>query len=196
MKAALALLLVLSSATARADADHAERLRDLRLQARSERHTHGVWLFAWGAASTVAGGLMLGFGHDDEAWVGAGVAAASFGVVNALLSFGLLDLSGAKRRDALALPATDAQTLQRLREEHLVDELHTGQFYAVNFGLDFAYTTAGVFMYVLGRERTPESEWLQGAGLSVVAQAAFLFAFDLLSWLGANRRAEAFRLAF
>jgi len=171
-------------------------MRELRLQASSERHTQGVWLFAWGAASAVAGGLMIGFGHDDEAWVGAGVAAASFGVVNAALAFGLLDLSGEKRRAALSLPASDPQSLQRLREEHLVDELHTGQFYAVNFGLDFAYTTAGVFMFVLGRELEPESKWLQGAGLSVVTQAAFLFAFDLLGWIAANRRADAFRLVF
>lgn len=192
----LVLMLVMASATARADVSPAERMRELRLEARSDRHTYGVWLFAWGAASTVAGGLMIGLGQGDGAWVGAGAAAASFGVVNALLAFGLLDLSGDERHHALAVPASDPEALERLREAHLVEELETGQFYAINFGLDFAYTTAGVFMYVLGRKLTPEAPWLQGAGLSVVSQAAFLFAFDLLSWLAANRRAEAFRIAF
>lgn len=193
---ALALLLACATGTARAEDDAARRMSELRLDASSERHSQGVWLFAWGATSAVGGGLALAFGHAHEAWVGAGVAAASFGVVNALLSFGLLDLSGAKRRAALELPASDRESLQRLREQHLVEELETGQFYAVNFGLDVFYTSAGVFMVALGRARTPHVEWLQGAGVSVLVQGTFLLVFDLLAWLAANRRADGFRVAF
>jgi hypothetical protein len=195
MKIALALLLLLSSTRAHAD-DAATQLRQLRLEGAQDRHTAGIWLFAWGAANTLGGGLMLALGHDDERWVGAGIAAASFGVVNALLAFGLLDLSGEKRRAALALDATDAKTLERLREEQLVAELHSGQFYAVNFGLDVAYITAGVFMYFLGRELDPEAEWVEGAGLCVIGQGAFLLPFDLIAWISSNRRADAFRIEF
>jgi hypothetical protein len=195
MRTALAVILTLSAATARAD-DAANHFRQLRLEAAEDRHTEGVWLFAWGAANTLGGGLIIAFGHDDERWLGAGIAAAGFGVVNALLAFGLLDLSGEKRRAALSLTATDATTLQRLREEQLVAELHTGQFYAVNLGLDVAYMTAGIFMYALGRELEPEAEWVQGAGLCIVGQGAFLLAFDLIAWITANRRADAFRIEF
>ena len=174
--------------TARAD-DY----RELRLEARDARHTAGVWLFAWGAVNAVGGGLAAGLGHADEAWIGAGVAAASFGVVNALLAFGLLDLSGDERRAILELDASDPATLQKLREEQIVAELESGQFYAVNFGLDFAYITAGAFLYVLGRESASEPKWAQGAGLSILGQGVFLLAFDLVSWLGANRRAAQYR---
>ncbi|HKP59319.1 MAG TPA: hypothetical protein VJV78_21495 [Polyangiales bacterium] len=195
MKIGLAIVLTLSAASVRAD-DGAERLRHLRLDGAEVRHTEGIWLFAWGAANAVAGGTILAVGHDDERWLGAGIAAAGFGVVNALLAFGLLDLSGDKRRAALSLDATDPRTLERLREEQLAFELQTGQFYAVNFGLDVAYVTAGIFMYSLGREMDPEVEWLQGAGLCVIGQGAFLLAFDLIAWIGANRRANAFRIEF
>jgi len=128
--------------------------------------------------------------------IGMGVNAVAFGVVNGLLAFGLLDLSGEKRRAALSLTATDATTLERLREEQLVAELHTGQFYAVNLGLDVAYMTAGAFMYALGRGLEPEVEWVQGAGLCIIGQGVFLLAFDLIAWISANRRADAFRLEF
>jgi hypothetical protein len=190
-----AFVVVLSAASARAD-NPADRFRQLRLEAVADRQTQGIWLFAWGTANALAGGLMAAFGHDDERWLGAGVAATSFGVVNASLAFGLLDLSGEKHRAALALDATDAATLERLREEQLVFELHTGQFYAVNFGLDIAYISAGAFMYALGSEAQPETEWLQGAGLCIIGQGAFLLVFDLISWLSANRRANALRVEF
>ena len=197
MKIALAVILTLCAATSRARGyDAANQLRQLRLEAAEDRHTEGIWLFGWGAANTLAGGLIIAFGHDDERWLGAGIAAAGFGVVNALLAFGLLDLSGENRRAALSLTATDATTLQRLREEQLVAELHTGQFYAVNLGLDVAYMTAGSFMYALGRELEPEAEWVEGAGLCIIGQGAFLLAFDLIAWITANRRAEAFRIEF
>lgn len=189
------LIFSLCAATARAD-DAAHQLQQLRLEAAEDRHTEGVWLFGWGAANALAGSLIIALGHDDERWLGAGIAAAGFGVVNTLLAFGLLDLSGEKRRAALALDATDAATLERLREEQLVFELHTGQFYAVNLGLDVAYMTAGIFMYSLGREMQPETEWVQGAGLCIIGQGAFLLAFDLIAWITANRRANAFRVVF
>jgi hypothetical protein len=185
----LAIAFLCASATARA-----EDFRQLRLEARDDRHAAGVWLFTWGAANALGGGLVAGFGHDDEAWLAAGVTAASFGVVNALLAFGLLDLSGAKRRAILELRETDPRVLHKLREEQIVAELQSGQFYAVNFGLDVAYITAGVLLYVLGRESASQPKWAQGAGLTIIGQGAFLLVFDLVSWIGANQRAGRYRM--
>jgi hypothetical protein len=195
MRIALAMIFMLSAATARADGA-ADQLRQFRLEGAQVRHTEGIWLLAWGAANTLGGGLIVALGHDDERWLGVGIAAAGFGVVNALLAFGLLDLSGEKRRAALSLDATDPGTLAKLREQQLVEELYTGQFYAVNLGLDVAYITAGIFMYSLGREMSPEEEWVQGAGLCIIGQGAFLLAFDLIAWISANRRAGALRVEF
>jgi hypothetical protein len=187
-QASLVIALCCAGVTARAD-----DFQRLRLEARDDRHAAGVWLFAWGAANTLGGGLVAGLGHDDEAWLAAGVTAASFGVVNALLSFGLLDLSGAKRRAILEVRETDPRALTKLREEQIVAELQSGQFYAVNFGLDIAYLTAGVLLYVLGQESASQPAWARGAGLTIIGQGAFLLVFDLVSWIGANERAARYR---
>jgi hypothetical protein len=189
---AVVLTLVCAS-RAIAQPSAADAFIELRLEGRDARQTSGIVLLSWGAASAIGGGLGAVFARDDEAWLAAGIAAASFGLVNALLALPLLDFTGAKRRALLQLPAADERTLQRLREEQLVAELESGQFYAINFGLDVAYITAGALLFVIGRQAASEPKWAQGAGLSVIVQGAFLLAFDLVSWLAANRRADAFR---
>jgi hypothetical protein len=166
----------------------AEQLRELRLEGRDVRKNAGVVLLVWGLANTLGGALMIGFGHDHEAWLGAGVTTATFGAINAALAFPLLDLSGARRQQILDDPQTD---LLQLREAERVAELKSGQFYAVNFGFDVAYITAGVLLFVIGNQ-TDGPRWAQGAGVSAAAQGTFLLGFDLFSWIGCNSRAARF----
>ena len=195
----LTLCLVLSgSAVARAEAAPLEALRfdnlqDLRLQSREQRRSTGLWLFGWGAANAGAGALVAAIGHDREPWLAAGLTAASFGVINALLSPSLLDLSGARLHRIQATRPKAAADYRRVREEELVAQLKSGQTFAFNFGLDVAYITAGVLLYVVGRARTPETGWEEGCGLTIAGEGLFLLGFDLLEWWSTGRRAERFR---
>ena len=83
--------------------------------------------------------------------------------------------------------------LERLREAELVEELQRGQTFAVNFGLDVAYITAGALLFIIGRVDGSRSRWPEAAGITLAGQGAFLLGFDLWQWHGANRRAAAAR---
>jgi hypothetical protein len=169
-----------------------DRLTELRLDARTERATAGDWLLAWGGVSAIGGGVFAIIQHDHQAQLAAGITSASFGVINALLSIGLFDLSGARERrilDDRARPDAYA----RLREQEIVAELHSGQFYAINAGLDVAYIATGVLMYLLGAARTRSDTWEKGVGVAFISQSAFLLAFDILNWANANARAARLR---
>jgi hypothetical protein len=167
-------------------------LTELRLDARTERATAGDWLLAWGGVSAIGGGVFAIIQHDHQAQLAAGITSASFGVINALLSIGLFDLSGARERrilDDRARPDAYA----RLREQEIVAELHSGQFYAINAGLDVAYIATGVLMYLLGAARTRSDTWEKGVGVAFISQSAFLLAFDILNWANADARAARLR---
>jgi hypothetical protein len=172
---------------------NALRLREVRLAARAERRREGLWLFAWGVVSAVGGALVATIEHDDEAFLAAGVTTASFGVIDAVLALGLLDLSGARRRTILDHRSGVHTRFEDVREAELVGALKSGQGFAVNAGLDVFYVAAGLLLFALGRARSDARGWEEGAGLAMVGQGAFLLGFDLVAWIRSNRRAEAIR---
>jgi hypothetical protein len=171
------------------------RLREVRLVQNAERRREGLWLFAWGLASTVGGALVAAIRHDDEAWLAAGVTTTSFGAIDALLALGLLDLSGTRRRMILDDRSGVHVRFEDVREAELVAALRSGQGFAINAGLDVFYVATGLLLFALGRARgsSDRGGWEEGAGLAMVGQGAFLLGFDLAAWIHANRRAEAIR---
>jgi hypothetical protein len=168
-----------------------QRLTDLRLSVRLARRTAGSWLLGFGAASLIAGGVVAGLGHERRAWLAGGLTTASFGVVNGLLSLGLLDLSGADKQRIMA--EQDPSAVARLRESELVAHLHSGQFFAVNAGLDVFYAASGALLCGIAAVRDQPDRWELGAGLALITQALFLQVFDVVNWLQSNERAARYR---
>jgi hypothetical protein len=183
----------LTSATrVRADERSARQdLTDLRLSSHQARRTAGLWLLGFGAVSTLSGGLIAAIGHEDKAWLAAGITTASFGIVNALLSFGLLDLSDTDKERILAA-RTRGVFLQQ-REAELVTQLKSGQFFAVNAGLDVFYIATGAFLCVIAGMNGGKDRWELGAGIAAIGQGVFLLGFDVVNWIGANNRAAGVR---
>jgi hypothetical protein len=164
-------------------------LTQLRLDAHSTRRTAGEWLLGWGLVSTVAGTVIAIAERDHQAMLSAGIATASFGVVNALLAPSLLDLSGERERDI----HTDARTPAAIREAEIVSNLKTGQTFAVNAGLDVFYIAAGLLVFALGHQQTPRVRWEEGVGVAMAIQGLPLLAFDIVNWMSANARATRFQ---
>jgi hypothetical protein len=178
--------------SARAQSSPLDQLTELRLDARSDRATAGYWLLGWGGVSAIGGGVFALVQRHHQAQLAAGITTASFGVINALLSIGLFDLSEARERRILG-DREQRDAYARLREEEIVAELHSGQFYAINAGLDVAYIATGVLMYLLGAARTRSDTWEKGVGVAFMSQSAFLLVFDILNWANANARAARLR---
>jgi hypothetical protein len=105
----------------------------------------------------------------------------------------LLDLSGSRRTRILAERPGTREDFEHLREAALVEELQRGQTFAVHFGLDVAYITAGALLFIIGRLDGSPKPWPEAAGITLAVQGAFLLGFDLSQWLGANGRAAALR---
>ena len=166
-------------------------LRELRLEHHEARETEGWVLLGWGAANVVGGGLAAAIGHDDPAVLAAGLTSAGWGLVNGLLSLFLFDLSGDRERDIRSGRLGELTDPQEVREQAVVDQLKSGQIFALNFGLDVGYIASGALMYFLGRERDEDA--LAASGLTIAAQGLFLLVFDLVNWLGSNARAEELR---
>ncbi|MET0385202.1 MAG: hypothetical protein ABW321_04545 [Polyangiales bacterium] len=190
MRGLLTVVLCLGvCAVARADGlDLKRALTEQRLQTQAGRTTAGYWLLGFGLASAAAGGVAAGVGHDQKVWLAAGITTAGFGVVNAALSLGLLDLSGAERERVLRDAAQG--DFAALRENEMVNQLHSGQFFAVNTGLDVFYIAAGVLLCVIAAVQDEPDRWELGVGSAMVGQGVFLLGFDVVSWLAANRRAS------
>jgi hypothetical protein len=190
----LAALLALSPllvSSARADD---ARLGALRLSQLEERKVEGYWLLSWGAANTLIGsGLALGF-RDSPPALAASLTSASFGLINALLSLGLLDLSHKQRRAILAEARNpDPLAFSQQRERALIAQLKSGQGFALNAGLDVFYIASGALLFGLGQAYGKRWGPQEGAGLAMVGQGAFLLGFDLFCWFAVNRRAEGLR---
>jgi hypothetical protein len=172
----------------------AERFSALRLTQRAERQREGYWLLGWGAANTLVGaGLAVGF-RDSPPALAASVTSAGFGLINALLALGLLDLSRTLRRAALADSRTrDPAAFSARRERALIAQLKSGQGFALNAGLDVFYLASGALLFGIGQAYGKRWGYQEGAGLAMVGQGAFLLGFDLFAWFAANRRAESLR---
>lgn len=190
--AALIALSLLASSSVHAEGT---RLSTLRLEQLEQRRAEGYWLLGWGAANTLIGsGLAVGFSDSPPA-LAASLTSASFGLINALLSLGLLDLSHRQRRAILA----DARVAQPAaittqRERAMIAQLKSGQGFALNAGLDVFYIASGALLFGLGQAYGKRWGAQEGAGLAMVGQGAFLLGFDLFSWFAVNRRAEALRV--
>lgn len=189
---ALAVVAVASPVAAQPPDDAlAGRLREVRLEHSAERERAGWMLLSWGVANAVGGGIAAGVGHDDPVVLTAGLTSAGWGVVNGLLSLFLLDLGGGRRREILQGRLGDTTEPEAVRRQAMVDQLRSGQIFALNLGLDVGYLVSGALLFALGRET--DSDPLAAAGATIAAQGLVLFAFDLHEWLGANARAEELR---
>jgi hypothetical protein len=188
MRLLCALLALCLCNTASAQPAPAAALNALRLTIRSERRTAGYVLLGMGLASVAAGAAIAVVGHDDRAHLAAGITTASFGAVNAALTLGLLDLSGADLRRIEA--GGDFETL---REAELIAHLHSGQFFAVNTGLDIFYMASGGFLCTIAAVNDQPNRWELGAGVALIVQGALLLAFDIVNWINSNERAARFR---
>lgn len=173
------------------DAVAMQRLADLRLSIRSERRTAGIWLLGFGLVSVVAGGATAVIGRHEHVWLAAGLTSASFGAVNALLSLGLMDLSGADLSEILR--ERTSGSFAELREAQMLRHLASGQFFAINSGLDVAYIATGALLTVIASVRSQPDRWELGAGLALVSQGLCLLLFDIVNWMQSNTRAADFR---
>lgn len=167
------------------------KLADLRLSIRDGRRTAGFWLLGVGLASTVGGAALAIAGREQHVSLAAGITTASFGAINALLSFGLLDLSETHLQRIQA--ERDPQRFVQLREAELISHLESGQFFAVNAGLDVFYIATGALLCAIAAVRDQRDRWELGAGLATLGQGLFLLTFDVVNWLASNRRAAAVR---
>lgn len=167
------------------------RLRETRAEQLSRRETAGMVLLGWGVVNVVAGATVAAAGRDEPTLLGGGVTAATWGLVNGLLSLFLFDLSGARARDIDEGRHGELTDPERVREQAVVDQLRSGQIFALNLGLDVFYIAAGVLGYLLARAENEDA--LAAAGLVSAGQGVFLLGFDLVEWLTANANAEALR---
>jgi len=167
------------------------RLTELRLEIRSDRQTAGVVLLGLGLASVAVGGALAVVGRDQKMLLAAGITTATFGAVNAGLSFGMLDVSGADERRIRA--ARDPADFEARREAELIAHLHSGQFFAVNAGLDVFYMASGGLLCAIAAIQNENDRWELGTGIALIAQGAWLMAFDIINWLNSNNRAARFR---
>jgi hypothetical protein len=174
-------------------AEQLAQVAPLQLADYASRRSAGFWLFGFGVLSVAGGAAAAGFGHADRAWLAAGITTASFGAINALLALGLLDLSGARLHAIQTQRVAGAASFARIREAEISASLKAGQLFALNAGLDVFYAASGALLYVIGRVRSRAIGWEEGAGLAMITQSVFLLAFDVINWIGANRRAELWR---
>ena len=171
-------------------------LIEQRMHHHTEKVREGRWLLSMGIVSALGGSAAFGIKHDSESHVAAGVTTLSFGITNALLALGMLDLSG-RRRQQIQNQRFGVYTCgEQIREAEINAELRSAQFFALNTGLDLVYMTAGVFLFILGHQAEQERDWMKGAGIAMAIQGGFLLTFDIFSWIHSKRRAEYARRNF
>lgn len=174
-----------------ADGVDSDALRRVRSANAAQYRREGWWLFGWGIASALAGGAVAIALRDEPEWLSFGLTTAAFGAIDAGLAAGMLDLGGG-RRDAIAAGRLgDLTDPDAILDASITSQRKSGQIFALNFGLDVAYITAGLLMFFLGRAKNPDEGLLTGSGVAMMSQGAFLLAFDLAAWIHTGRRAEA-----
>ena len=164
-------------------------LRETRLRHRLGRRRLGYWLMGWGAVNLVGGTVAAIAKRDESAWLGAGLTTASFGLINGLLSIGLLDLGGGARRQILDGRLGVYTDHEQVREAAIAAQLKSGQTFAMNFGLDFFYIGAGALLFVLGHVlggTEGRDAALRGSGMAIALQGAWLLGFDWAAWRRVN----------
>ncbi len=178
LASSVALALVLAGAPASAQRFETPLPEAVRAQ-RSDERVRAWTLLAEGAASTAVGVPMALAAGDDDRLRWAGWMTLAFGAVNAALAVPWL----LRLRSPAAPPAGSTELSERLWRGRAAER--SGAVFALNLGLDVLYVTAGAVAWGLaaGDER------LRGGGIAVVAQGAFLLAFDLWGWIASDRNA-------
>jgi hypothetical protein len=173
-------------------------LAEVRLTNRQDRIDEGVVLLGWGALSVIAGGVVAGVGFmdRDDLRIGFGLGTAGWGLVNALLSLGLLDLGDGQRTAIERDRDLSGALLERAREDSAAAQYQTGTILAVNAGLDAFYVVTGILLWIVGESATPQDRGLMGYGVAMASQGAALLAYDTVTWLLAGARGDRLRTLF
>lgn len=166
-------------------------LRRVRAANLAQHRREGWWVFGWGLASALAGGVVAIALRDEPEWLSFGLTTAAFGAIDAGLALGMVDLSGAKREAIDAGRLGDLTDPEAILTESITAQRKAGQIFALNLGLDVAYIASGVLMFFLGRAQDPEEGLLTGSGVAMISQGAFLLGFDLIAWIRTGQRAAA-----
>ncbi|MCU0489057.1 MAG: hypothetical protein MUE67_08905 [Anaerolineales bacterium] len=126
-------------------------------------------LLTWSAGSILSG-LLLALSRRPL-WRGLGHQFAGWGLIDGLIGwFGLRSA-----RQSLPVAANRAEEQAGLERRALTLE----RVLVVNTALDLFYLAGGVNLL---RRRGRQDPYWRGAGLGILAQAAFLFGFDLYHW--------------
>lgn len=168
-----------------------DALREVRSANAAQYRREGWWLFGWGVASALAGGVVAIALRDEPEWLSFGLTTAAFGAIDAGLAAGMLDLGGSRREAITAGRLGDLTDPDAILDASITRQRKSGQVFALNFGLDVAYITAGLLMFFLGRAKNPDEQLLTGSGIGMITQGAFLLGFDLAAWIHTGDRAEA-----
>lgn len=166
-----------------------EALRRVRAANLAEHRREGWWVFGWGVVSALAGGAIAIALRDDAEWLSFGLTTAAFGAIDAGLALGMVDLSGGEREAIEAGRLGELTDPEAILDESITAQRKAGQVFALNFGLDVAYITAGILMFFLGRAQDPDEGLLTGSGVAMISQGAFLLGFDLIAWIRTGQRA-------
>lgn len=171
----------------------AAELTDVRLSHHTERREAGIVLFAGGALSAIGGAVTAGVGHADPFWLSFGIGSIGWGVINAALAIGMLDIGDGGFRRIEEDRALRGDELARARETALRDQHRSATVFAVNFGLDVAYVLSGVLLFFFAEhviDDARDQELLRGYSAAQTGQGAFLLVFDLVEWIASNGRAD------
>lgn len=143
-------------------------------------------LLGWALGSIAAGILWMKNPHATTA--GLGSQFAGWGVINAVLAaFGLNSARRNLERQAQGEISADEHDRQAQNFERLV---------LLNAGLDLGYIAAGAWLartppQQVGTAGAKPASSRKGMGLGIVAQGAFLLAWDLLLALLVHKRRNA-----
>lgn len=198
VKVATLVLVLLAPSSAHAQAVDLTRpdpvavqLSEVRLDIHRERREAGFVLLLGGLASVVGGGVVAGVGNADPFWLGFGLGTAAWGLVNAALSIGSLDIGDGGFARIRAEQALRGEELADLRESELRRYHDAAAVFALNLGLDVFYIASGVLLFFLADQLEDiEPDYLRGYSVGQIGQGAFLMAFDIVEWIASADRAS------
>ena len=151
-----------------------------RLQFSQQRYTHsrtlGLSLGGYALANMAVSGIAVGqttgeahyFHQMNLYWNAVNLGIAGLGI-----------LSLRKQHPATESLADAIQKHQAMKQTLLF-----------NAGLDVAYVAGGLYLTERANSRPDEADKLRGYGKAVMAQGAFLLAFDLVNYLIIKRRGD------
>ncbi|MDW8247421.1 MAG: hypothetical protein RMJ84_12700 [Sandaracinaceae bacterium] len=177
------------------ESSRAECLIRARLRHHQNRIDEGIVLLGFGVLSVATGSALLttGLFSDFNPVIAAGSAMLAWGLINSLLSFGLLDLEGNKRRSIEAAQNLRGKALERIRDDARAAEERSASFLAFNAGLDLLYIATGILLAAFSNPHQLEGQWMLGYGVAQAIQGSVLLTYDLITWSLATSRASELR---